>query len=239
MEEIILSVSKVPEVYMGYGQKQVQSDWNATNTTDPAYIKNKPTGMATETYVDNAVKDNESSITQINGDIADINLQLFETAKSRDVLSKNNDEEYTPTEPYHPATKDYVDDKVESDVLTKTNENEYIPTGDYNPATKKYVDAGLDYKADANVVYLKFSSLDVEIAKKADKTYVDEQISDVNNALDYKANSAGVYERFDYTDVAIAKKADKTYVDEQVGDIETQLKDYVDTQLGVIENGTY
>lgn len=62
MEEIILSISKVPEVYMGYGQKQVQSDWNATNTTDPAYIKNKPTGMATETYVNEAVNGLASEI---------------------------------------------------------------------------------------------------------------------------------------------------------------------------------
>lgn len=35
-----------------------------------------------------------------------------EVPEKPDVLTKDNETEYTPTEPYHPATKKYVDDKI-------------------------------------------------------------------------------------------------------------------------------
>ena len=40
------------------------------------------------------------------------NKGWVEIPEKSDVLTKNNETEYTPTEPYHPATKKYVDDKV-------------------------------------------------------------------------------------------------------------------------------
>lgn len=40
------------------------------------------------------------------------NKDWVEVPEKSDVLTKNNETEYTPTKPYHPATKKYVDDKV-------------------------------------------------------------------------------------------------------------------------------
>lgn len=40
------------------------------------------------------------------------NKDWVEVPEKSDVLTKNNETEYTPTQPYHPATKKYVDDKV-------------------------------------------------------------------------------------------------------------------------------
>ena len=40
------------------------------------------------------------------------NRDWVEVPEKSDVLTKNNETEYTPTKPYHPATKKYVDDKI-------------------------------------------------------------------------------------------------------------------------------
>lgn len=40
------------------------------------------------------------------------NKDWVEVPEKSDVLTKNNETEYTPTKPYHPATKKYVDDKI-------------------------------------------------------------------------------------------------------------------------------
>jgi hypothetical protein len=40
------------------------------------------------------------------------NKDWVEVPEKSDVLTKDNETEYTPTQPYHPATKKYVDDKV-------------------------------------------------------------------------------------------------------------------------------
>lgn len=40
------------------------------------------------------------------------NKGWVEVPEKSDVLTKDNETEYTPTEPYHPATKKYVDDKI-------------------------------------------------------------------------------------------------------------------------------
>ena len=48
--------------YLGNEQgQQVQSDWNESDSTDPAYIKNKPdlSDVATQTYVNNLLEDYE------------------------------------------------------------------------------------------------------------------------------------------------------------------------------------
>lgn len=58
-------------------------------------------------------------------------------------LGKDNEVAYTPTHTYHPATKNYVDNKISSDLnnyLAKNNTTQYTPSDNYNPATKKYVD---------------------------------------------------------------------------------------------------
>ena len=56
----------------GSGEENVQSDWNETDDTADAFIKNKPiipdiTGLATETYVDNKVADYTKTV-----DLADV-----------------------------------------------------------------------------------------------------------------------------------------------------------------------
>ena len=40
------------------------------------------------------------------------NKDWVKVPEKSDVLTKDNETEYTPTEPYHPATKKYVDDKI-------------------------------------------------------------------------------------------------------------------------------
>ena len=64
------------------------------------------------------------------------NRDWVEVPEKSDVLTKNNETEYTPTKPYHPATKKYVDDKilvrnVDGTILNKWINNTVI-TGD-NP----------------------------------------------------------------------------------------------------------
>lgn len=45
-----------------------------------------------------------------------------EVPEKSDVLTKNNETEYTPTEPYHPATKKYVDDSIKENLYYVNND---------------------------------------------------------------------------------------------------------------------
>ena len=54
-ESKFLNEKGVFETPSGGGFSQVQSDWNQTDNTDVDFIKNKPTDIATETYVNNAI----------------------------------------------------------------------------------------------------------------------------------------------------------------------------------------
>lgn len=242
----------------------------------------------------------------LDGAVAGLNTAMYEKANSEDVLTKSNDTEYVPTEPYHPATKDYVDDAVAPHMLVAVHNvtpiievfeafiagktvvlkvgNQLFPVGyasveDYganlgqcgiifmglsgNPrdfnirsirqityrwnSINGRVNTSYDDDGELGIVtesggsitgnfyYDDNNSWDTKVATRG---YVDEQVSNVSMVLEYKANSAGVFERFDYTDVAIAKKADKTYVDEQVGDIETAIDGIIAIQnqlIGVSE----
>lgn len=54
------------------------------------------------------------------------NKDWVEVPEKSDVLTKNNVTEYTPTEPYHPATKKYVDDKIFARDVDGTIINKWI-----------------------------------------------------------------------------------------------------------------
>lgn len=115
-----------------------------------------------------------SAVSAINelknrADTANTNITNLTNSKAdkTNVLQLNNTTPYTPTDDYHPATKEYVDsltggaswgeivNNIEDQkdlmellnqrvlataVLTKTNTTAYTPTTDFHPATKKYVD---------------------------------------------------------------------------------------------------
>jgi hypothetical protein len=54
-ESKFLNERGVFETPSGGGFSQVQADWNQTDNTEVDFIKNKPTNLATETYVNNAL----------------------------------------------------------------------------------------------------------------------------------------------------------------------------------------
>lgn len=56
------------------------------------------------------------------------NKDWVEVPEKSDVLTKNNETEYTPTKPYHPATKKYVDDS--GDIIL--NMDDYQSGGSFN-----------------------------------------------------------------------------------------------------------
>lgn len=62
-----------------------------------------------------------------------------EVPEKPDVLTKDNETEYTPTEPYHPATKKYVDDQMYLLTISNAGHQELISnqeTADETVATK-------------------------------------------------------------------------------------------------------
>ena len=50
------------------------------------------------------------------------NKDWVEVPEKSDVLTKNNETEYTPTKPYHPATKKYVDDSIKESLYYVNND---------------------------------------------------------------------------------------------------------------------
>lgn len=50
------------------------------------------------------------------------NKDWVKVPEKSDVLTKNNVTEYTPTEPYHPATKKYVDDNATETIILETGD---------------------------------------------------------------------------------------------------------------------
>lgn len=116
-----------------------------------------------------AKKENINTIPEIIDywDVIDVsNFTQYLTADG--FLSKTNEIPYTPTKPYHPSTKKYVDDLLErlkksDDVFLRLDRplnKPYTPILDYQPATKRYVDTRiLQMRTDAN--------LEVQSAKTA------------------------------------------------------------------------
>lgn len=67
------------------------------------------------------------------------NKDWVEVPEKSDVLTKDNETEYTPTEPYHPATKKYVDDQMYLLTISNAGHQELISnqeTADETVATK-------------------------------------------------------------------------------------------------------
>ena len=67
----------------------------------------------------------ENGVAKAKGaDAADYTARAQIEALSNNVLTKDNTTEYTPTEAYHPATKQYVDDL---DIVTEVTAADVIP----------------------------------------------------------------------------------------------------------------
>lgn len=67
------------------------------------------------------------------------NKDWVEVPEKSDVLTKNNETEYTPTKPYHPATKKYVDDQMYLLTISNAGHQELISnqeTADETVVTK-------------------------------------------------------------------------------------------------------
>lgn len=61
-----------------------------------------------------------------------INSKTFQLVKSDEVLTKTNTDEFIPTEDYHPATKKYMDDKVNIPIINaEISDTDDDITGDY------------------------------------------------------------------------------------------------------------
>ncbi|MCU0432833.1 MAG: hypothetical protein MUC87_05215 [Bacteroidia bacterium] len=90
-------------------------------------------------------------------------------------LSKTNRIPFIPSDTYHPATKQYVDN-YSRNFLSLTNTSSYTPGADFNPATKKYVD-----DADANFLSRTNTGIYVptENYHPTTKKYVDESVRSV------------------------------------------------------------
>lgn len=68
----------------------------------------KKTNQIYHTYNSNRIFIRSATSSGENGNFSD----WVELAKVTDVLTKTNTSSFTPTQPYHPATKKYVDDKI-------------------------------------------------------------------------------------------------------------------------------
>lgn len=74
----------------------------------------------------------------------EVYTQLDIRPDNTEVVGKSNTTAFTPTQPYQPATKQYVDDQIVSQTITKTNTTAFTPSANYHPTTKKYTDDAIN-----------------------------------------------------------------------------------------------
>ena len=83
-----------------------------------------------------------------------------------EVLTKNNTQEYTPTENYHPSTKKYVDDKIKGDLGTsELNTTAKDIKGAINEVNSQYKDITKNHK---NIIYVTNENYKESITKMRD-----------------------------------------------------------------------
>lgn len=140
------------------GEDNVQSDWNVTDTTSDAFIKNKPTipsieGLATTKYVDEAVKNTESFVTD---KIAEIEIPSLDGyAKTEDIeeyddtaLSnrvKTIEDDYLTSKDKTELSNSIADVKTETEALIPTS----LPAEGGNADTVNNHTVNIDVPADA------------------------------------------------------------------------------------------
>ena len=229
-------------------EENVQSDWNITDTTSDAYIKNKPSIpskvseltndnlYATETYVQNKIAE-----AQIGGDI-----DLSEYALKVDL-----DEKVDKVSGKGLSTNDYTNEEKDklsnlSTIATSGSYNDLIDkptiptktselTNDSSFASESYVTNAIN---NAQLGGGDGSSIDLSAYQtKSDDTLITDSKTIVGaiNELDTKSIKSVNYSTIDTTienDVSNrlteleTNKADKTYVDEQISNVSIDLSDY-------------
>ena len=229
-------------------EENVQSDWNITDTTSDAYIKNKPSIpskvselandnlYATETYVQNKIAE-----AQVGGsvDLSEYALKVDLDEKVDKVSGKGlstndytNEEKDKLSNLSTVATSGSYNDLIDRPTIpTKTSEL----TNDSSFASETYVTNKI---AEAQLGGGDGSSIDLSVYQtKSDDTLTTDSKTIVGaiNELDTKSIKSVNYSTIDTTienDVSNrltnleTNKADKTYVDERVANVSVDLSDY-------------
>ena len=229
-------------------EENIQSDWNVTDTTSDAYIKNKPSIpskvseltndnlYATETYVQNKIAE-----AQVGGDIdlssyalkVDLNEKVDKVSgKGLSTNDYTNEEKNKLSNLSTVATSgNYNDLTNKPSIPTKTSEL----TNDSSFASESYVTNAIN---NAQLGGGDGSSVDLSVYQtKSDDTLTTDSKTIVGaiNELDTKSIKAISYSTIDTTignDVSNrlteleTNKADKTYVDEQISNVSIDLSDY-------------
>ncbi len=111
-----------------------------------------------------------------------------------------------------------------------SNDSAFNDNSDLAVPTEKAVKTYVDDEID---------QVNTTLAVKAEKTYVDDEIDQVNTALAAKAEKTYVDDEIGQVNTALAAKADKTYVDDEIDQVNTALaakadKTYVDDEIGQV-----
>ena len=229
-------------------EENVQSDWNTTDTTSDAYIKNKPSIpskvseltndnlYATETYVQNKIAE-----AQVGGDVdlssyalkVDLNEKVDKVSgKGLSTNDYTNEEKNKLSNLSTVATSgNYNDLTNKPSIPTKTSQL----TNDSSFASESYVTNAIN---NAQLGGGDGSSIDLSVyqTKSDDSLTTDSKtIVGAINELDTKSIKSVNYSTIDTTignDVSNrlteleTNKADKTYVDEQISNVSVDLSDY-------------
>lgn len=226
-------------------EENIQSDWNVTDTTSDAYIKNKPSIpskvseltndnlYATETYVQNKIAE-----AQVGGgvDLSPYALKVDLNEKVDKVSGKGlSTNDYTNEEKNKLAnlstvatSGNYNDLTNKPSIPTKTSEL----TNDSSFASESYVTNAIN---NAQLGGGDGSSVDLSVYQtKSDDTLTTDSKTIVGaiNELDTKSIKTVNYSTIDTTiEDSVSNrlteletsKADKTYVDQQISNINTEL----------------
>ena len=138
-------------------------------------------------------QDDFYNIENENDNMEIIDSEFYKKADKTTVLSKTNTDEFTPTQPYHPSTKKYVDDSIAEKV--DKEDGKVLSSNDYTDAEKadvakiKNIQTNLDNKASIgevlriNVPNNAFTP--IQPYHPATKKYVDDSVAGKAPAYTY------------------------------------------------------
>lgn len=163
-----------------------------------------------------------ATITGVTGNTIWAQLSNIASQLLNNYLSKTNSVAYTPTQPYHPATKKYSDDGIAGAVIGQ------LPLGS---VTAPYI-------ATDAVETDKIKDDAVTQDKIADNAVGSSQIA--SGAVDYAELSSGIQGRFEMTDKAIAELLMLADIDSKVfspnlGKFYTKFSTVMDYSLGSVD----
>lgn len=149
-------------------------------------LENKPTLNGIEINGDKTSKDYGISNagvyygTEVPAD-EDTVFWIDPNGSEINVLTTDNTTEYTPVDDYNPATKKYVDDKLSNIEIPETGLEGY--------ATEEYVTNAISSKADTTYVDTQVSAIEDTLEGKADASYLNEQISNLTAEIGKKVTA--------------------------------------------------